>query len=89
VTFAIEQTRNWDIMNIAPIDNGTVVKVEAKSIRQDQRNAEPGGKLKSYAAPGRRRPAANRIDEAFENADMNGFATLEEVRAYFRNRQGN
>lgn len=84
--------------------------IEAKWIRQDQRNAEPGGKLKTDAPPGRRRPAAGRIDEAFKAADKNGdgklsrdeypqpdvfnavdtdkdgFATLDEVRAYFRNR---
>ncbi|MCA9195369.1 MAG: hypothetical protein KDB03_26540, partial [Planctomycetales bacterium] len=69
--------------------------------------------LKTDATPGRRRPAANRINEAFKSADKNGdgklsrdeypqpgvfssvdankdgFATLKEVRAYFRNRQGN
>jgi arylsulfatase A-like enzyme len=88
----------------------------AKWVRQDQRNAEPGGKLKSDAGPGttpRRTPNAARIDEAFKNADKNNdgrlsrdeypqpgifntvdanqdsFATLEEVRAYFRNRQSN
>jgi hypothetical protein len=96
----------------------------AKWVRQDQRNAEPGGKLKSDAEPGgklksdagpgatpRRTPNAARIKEAFKNADKNndgklsrdeyplqaafnevdanqdGFATLEEVRAYFRNRR--
>jgi arylsulfatase A-like enzyme len=86
----------------------------AKWVRQDQRNAEPGGKLKSDADPDstpRRKPNAARIDDAFKNADKNndgklsrdeyplqaafngvdankdGFATLEEVRAYFRNRR--
>ncbi|MCA9050167.1 MAG: hypothetical protein KDA89_15635 [Planctomycetaceae bacterium] len=87
--------------------------IEAKWIRQDQRNAEPGGRLKADATPRRRRPAACRIDEAFKAADRNGdgklsrdeypqtgiinavdanedgFATLDEVRAYFRNRQRN
>jgi hypothetical protein len=88
----------------------------AKWVRQDQRNAEPGGKLKSDAGQGatpRRTPNAARIDEAFKTADKNndgklsrdeypqpgvfnavdankdGFATPEEVRAYFRNRKGN
>ncbi|MGE0755834.1 MAG: sulfatase-like hydrolase/transferase [Pirellulaceae bacterium] len=87
--------------------------IEAKWMRQDQRNAEPGGKPKADATPRRRRPAANRIDGAFKAADANGdgklsrdeyprpgvfnavdvnkdgFATPEEVRAYFRNRRGN
>jgi arylsulfatase A-like enzyme len=88
----------------------------AKWIRQDQRNAEIGGKLKAKgksSTPRRRTPAAGRIDEAFRNADKNkdgklsreeypqpgffdavdankdGFATPEEVRAYYRNRRGN
>lgn len=46
----------------------------AKWIRQDQRNAEPGGKLKPDAeqtTSRRRSPSGNRIDEAFRNADKN------------------
>ena len=85
----------------------------AKWVRQDGRNAEPGGKLKrgdESPPPRRRTPAAGRIVEAFHAADkdndgkltrdeypqprdfnavdsnQDGFATLEEVRAYFRNR---
>jgi arylsulfatase A-like enzyme len=88
----------------------------AKWIRQDQRNAEIGGKLKAEgesSTPRRRTPAAGRIDEAFKAADKNndgklsrdeypqpgifdavdankdGFATPDEVRAYYRNRRGN
>lgn len=89
--------------------------IEAKWIRQDQRNAEIGGKLKpeSEWTTRRRRAAAPRIAEAFKKADKNtdgklsraeyprpeifnavdankdGFATLEEVRTYYRNRRGN
>ncbi len=85
----------------------------AKWIRQDQRNAEIGGKLRPESERTTRRPAASgsRIDTAFKNADKNndgklsreeypqpgvfkavdankdGFATLEEVRAYYRNQR--
>jgi arylsulfatase A-like enzyme len=85
----------------------------AKWIRQDQRNAEIGGKLKPESERTTRRPAASgsRIATAFKNADKNndsklshdeypqpgvfnavdankdGFATLEEVRAYYRNQR--
>jgi len=54
----------------------------AKWIRQDQRNAELGGKLKPESewtrAPRRRGagPVANRLDEAFENADKNNDGRL-------------
>lgn len=84
----------------------------ARWVRQDQRNAQPGGELKlppSNQNP-RRRTAGNRINEAFKAADKNndgklsreeypqsdifdavdsdkdGLATVDEVRAYFRNR---
>jgi arylsulfatase A-like enzyme len=88
----------------------------AKWVRQDGRNAELGGKLKTSPAStpkgkGKAKaaaPAANRIDEGFKNADRDGdsklsraeyprpeifdavdankdgFATLEEVRAYYQ-----
>jgi arylsulfatase A-like enzyme len=82
----------------------------ARWVRQDQSNAEVGGKLKaSGSAPGtaRRAKGASRIQAAFQAADSNrdgqltreeypqpeifemvdtnhdGFATLEEVRAYY------
>lgn len=89
----------------------------AKWVRQDQRNAEEGGKLKpgGEAMRGTARSAARgttRIDDAFKKADKNGngklareeypqpeifdavdadkdgFATLEEVRAYYQKRRG-
>jgi arylsulfatase A-like enzyme len=50
--------------------------IDPKWIRQDQRNAEPGGKLKDDATPRRRRATANRIDEAFKAADKNGDGKL-------------
>lgn len=84
-------------------------------IRQDSRNAEPGGKLKETAtprSPGSRSAPASRIEQIFREADKNGdgkiskdefprpenfsrvdtngdgFATLEEIRARFRNGAG-
>jgi arylsulfatase A-like enzyme len=83
----------------------------AKWVRQDQRNAEPGGKLKS-GAPSASRRGTTRVDDAFKAADKNndakltreeypqkevfdavdankdGAATLEEVRAYYQQRRG-
>ncbi len=44
-------------------------------IRQDRRNAEPGGKLKT-AAPATPRPGRSRIDQAFQAADKNGDGKL-------------
>lgn len=51
----------------------------AQWVRQDQRNAEPGGKLKSDGAAGampRRAANATRIDEAFKAADKNNDGKL-------------
>ena len=91
----------------------------AKWVRQDQRNAEPGSKLKTSAPPATKGKAkakagmraASRIDDALKAADKNGdgkltraeypqpdvfdavdankdgFATPEEVRAYFKQRR--
>jgi hypothetical protein len=87
----------------------------AKWIRQDQRNAEPGGKLKSPDAVTKGKAAGKkagaRLEEAIKTADRNGdgklsraeyphsdifeaidadrdgFATLEEIRAYYQNRR--
>jgi arylsulfatase A-like enzyme len=53
--------------------------IPAKWVRQDQRNAQPGGKLKS-AAPSASRGGTTRVDEAFKKADANhdGKLTREE-----------
>jgi hypothetical protein len=83
----------------------------AKWVRQDARNAEPGGKLKTGAAPKSSPKAGNRVDDAFKRADANndgkltreeypdksvfdtvdankdGHATLQEVRAYLQQRR--
>jgi arylsulfatase A-like enzyme len=45
--------------------------IPAKWIRQDQRNAEPDGKLKTGGDPANSRRGTTRIDEAFHNADAN------------------
>jgi arylsulfatase A-like enzyme len=52
--------------------------IPAKWIRQDQRNAEEGGKLKPEAARANRRPTAagSRVDDAFKQADANGDGKL-------------
>jgi arylsulfatase A-like enzyme len=47
----------------------------AKWVRQDHRNAEPGGKLKT-GAPAASKRAMTRVDEAFGNADKNGDGKL-------------
>lgn len=48
----------------------------AKWVRQDGRNAEPGGQLKTGPTSGGGTPAAARIDEAFKTADKNGDGKL-------------
>lgn len=45
--------------------------IPAKWIRQDQRNAEEGGKLKTGSAPQSTAKAGNRVDDAFKKADAN------------------
>ncbi|MCP5538925.1 MAG: sulfatase-like hydrolase/transferase [Akkermansiaceae bacterium] len=54
--------------------------IPAKWIRQDQRNAEEGGKLKTGSTPKGTAKAGNRVDEAFKKADANqdGKLTREE-----------
>ncbi len=96
-------------------ENGTQ---SAKWIRQDSRNAEPGGKPRATDRPvsgkakGSTKRAGARLEEAVKTADRNndgqlsreeypqpgifdaidvnhdGFATLEEVRAYYATRRG-
>jgi arylsulfatase A-like enzyme len=88
----------------------------AKWVRQDQRNAEPNGKLKTSPSPAAKGKAkagtGARVDVAFKAADKNndgklareeypqphifdavdankdGFAAVEEVRAYYQKRRG-
>jgi arylsulfatase A-like enzyme len=84
----------------------------AQWVRQDARNAEPGGKLKDTPSARGAARGGVRVDDAFRKADKNrdgkltrgeyprpeafsnvdvdsdGFATLEEVRTYFRGRRG-
>jgi hypothetical protein len=50
----------------------------AKWVRQDQRNADSGGELKSEPSTQnpRRRPNATRVDEAFKAADKNNDGKL-------------
>lgn len=62
---------------IAEWERGTI---PAKWIRQDQRNAEPGGKLKTGSTPKGTTKAGSRVDDAFTRADANqdGKLTREE-----------
>ena len=50
----------------------------AKWVRQDQRNSDSGGELKSEPSTQnpRRRPNATRVDEAFKAADKNNDGKL-------------
>lgn len=52
--------------------------IPAKWVRQDQRNAEEGGKLKPEAARTTRRPTAagSRVDDAFKQVDANNDGKL-------------